>query len=113
MQGFVNLANRGSFPWGKGDMELLAYYKNLMKARNSNKFLKYADTEILDINQGHFMYERTLGYRKILVVTSRTHHWHSEKIKVPGIYTNADVIFKGENSNLQKMEPYGTMVLRY
>lgn len=113
MQGFGNLANRGSFPWGKGDMELLAYYKNLMKARNSNKFLKYADTEILDINQGHFMYERTLGYRKILVVTSRTHHWHSEKIKVPGIYTNADVIFKGENSNLQKMEPYGTMVLRY
>ena len=109
MLGLHNLANRGPFPWGKEDQDMLNFMKNLMKARKL-KVLKSADTRVLEICKQYFMYERYTKNEKILVIASRTHY--ETELHLPEGHTISEVIFKSEWSTWQKLEPYGYLVFK-
>lgn len=107
-QGLHNLANRRSYPWGKEDTELLAFFKRLVAVRNSYKFLKRAECEVREISDKIFSFERILGNRKILVIVSRSHH--SSEINVPSGYK---ILFKNNDScSKSVLPPYGALVLK-
>lgn len=108
VQGLHNLANRTSFPWGKEDTDLLAYFKSLIHTRNSYEFLKYADCEVCKISEKYFCFERILGNEKILVFASRSHH--VSEISVSEGY---EIIFKNDNACSKSiLPPYGALVLK-
>lgn len=110
-QGLHNLANRRSYPWGNEDLELLEYFKQMLKVRNSQKFLKYADCKICEISKAHFVFERFLGDEKILVIASRTHY--ETETNIPTGYNVSEILFKSSpNNNLEKLDPYGALILR-
>lgn len=109
--GLHNLANRAPFPWGKEDTDLLDYFKRMLKARKSNKFLKYADCKVIEISKNHFIYERSWKGSKILVITSRTHY--ETEVHIPERYNVSGFVFRSnEYYPTGKMEPYGALVLR-
>jgi len=109
--GLHNLANRGSFPWGKEDTDLLDYFRRMLKARKSNTFLKYAECKVIEISKERFMYERFLGNNRILVIASRTHY--ETETNIPSEYSVSGVVFRSnEYYPLGKLEPYGTLVLK-
>lgn len=108
LQGLHNLANRVAFPWGKGDLQLLSYFRDLIEARNGYHFLKYADCVVHEISEKHFIFERTLNEDKILVIVSRSHH--CSEINVPEGFTT---IFKNRDDCSQSfLPPYGALVLK-
>lgn len=108
LQGLHNLANRASYPWGHEDMELLRYFRNMIKVRNDYPFLKYAECHVKEISANHFSYERTSDDETILVVVSRTHHWSD--IHIPDDFK---IIFRSsDNCTEAKLDPYGAIVLK-
>lgn len=108
LQGLHNLANRASFPWTNEDIDLLEYFKNMLKVRNSNQFLRQANCKVREISVQHFVYERFLDNDDILVIASRTHH--DSEISAPEGY---EIIFRSsENCKKDFLEPYGAIVLK-
>lgn len=108
LPGLHNLANRIAFPWGAEDKDLQRYFIDLIKARNSYEFLKYAECEVREISEKYFSYERILGDEKILVIVSRSHH--VSEITVPEGY---EIIFKSNLSCSTSFLPsYGAIVLK-
>lgn len=108
LPGLHNLANRVAFPWGSEDRELQEYFINLIKVRNSNKFLKYAECEVREISEKHFSFERILGDERILVIVSRSHH--VSEISVPEGY---EIIFRNNICCTESvLPPYGAIVLK-
>ena len=68
MHGIGNLLNRGTYPWGHEDTELLEFYKKLVKSRKSEEFLRKADVRILRIDENQFVYERYDDNNKLIVI---------------------------------------------
>ena len=110
MQGIGNLANRGSFPWGKEDIELLEFFKIIGRARTENPFLKTASCKILEISKERFVFERFSDSERILAIVSRTHY--KSKVNIPEGYEIEKIVFKIENSNLNELQPYGAIVVK-
>jgi len=48
MQGYSDPYNRGAYPWGKEDRELLSWFKHLGEARAAHRALKSGETRILE-----------------------------------------------------------------
>ena len=58
-EGFEDPFNRGFFPWGKEDKELLKFYKKLSEIKNSYASLRFGKTEFIkDENALHFSREK-------------------------------------------------------
>ena len=110
MRGIGNLLNRGTYPWGHEDMELLEFYKRLLKSRRSEEFLKEADVRMVRIDENHFVYERFDDNEKAIIIASRVDR--ETEIAIPEEYENAKIVFStGENSNTT-LAPYGAIVLK-
>ncbi len=114
LQGLGNLANRRPFPWGKGDKELLEFFRSIGRIRDKEKFLEQAYLDIIDINDRYMVFERSKDNEKALVAVNRT----SEKIILPEhhLYTNptgwyilGDIKTKGVPHEL---DSHGALVLK-
>lgn len=110
MRGIGNLANRGTYPWGNRDKDLLSFFKKICKARNMQSFLKTADFRIIKIDPYQFVFERYSHEEKIIVFTSRTHH--KTEIVLPEEYKNSAVIAKIKGSTECALSPYGAIAFK-
>ena len=110
MHGIGNLLNRGTYPWGHEDIELLEFYKRLIKSRKSEEFLRKADVRIIRIDENQFVYERYDDNNKVLVITSRVNN--ETEIELPKEYENAKVVFSIDGSDKNTLAPYGAIVLK-
>lgn len=110
MQGIGNLLNRGTYPWGHEDEELKAFYKELVKCRKSEEFLRKADVRILKISKNQFVFERYDENDKAIVIASRVNH--QTEIVIPTEYENAQIVFSTEGNSKKTLAPYGAIVLK-
>ncbi len=60
---------RRTYPWGKEDRELLEHYKKLGALRRDPIFAE-GDFKVVDSGVGYIIYERSLGDRKITVLSN-------------------------------------------
>ena len=74
IQGIGNLLNRGAYPWGRRDKDLLKFFRTITKLRKNNKFLKEADMKLIHVDSDLLMYERISDTKDMLVVVSRSHN---------------------------------------
>lgn len=110
MHGIGNLYNRSTYPWGHEDKKLLEFYKELIKSRKSEEFLRKAEVRVLQINENQFVYERYDDNNQIIVVVSRVNY--ETQIALPKDYENARIVFCIEGSSKDVLAPYGAIVLK-
>lgn len=109
-QGIGNLLNRATYPWGHEDLELLDFYKRLIKSRKSEDFLRRADMRVIKIDQEQFVYERYDDNEQVIVIASRVNYETS--ITIPEEYNNGKVIFSNGENSKNTLAPYGAIVLK-
>lgn len=84
VQGYGNLSNRKSFPWGRRDKDITSYVRKLIKIRHKYwDFLRVTDTNILELTPDKFVFERVKDDQKIIVIVNN------------GDY-DIEVIYRGE-----------------
>lgn len=66
MQGFEDPLNRGTYPWGKEDQEILSHYTKLGEIRTKYKELLQGKTIIL-VENGNIKIERAFNNEKLIV----------------------------------------------
>lgn len=111
-QGLGNLANRCPFPWDNMDKQMLQFVrKTVGKTRMKYTFLETAGTEIVRIDENHFVFERYSenGRKSMLIIVSRRDE--ETLVSVPRKYRNSKVIaaLRGER---KKLGPYGAIALK-
>lgn len=110
-QGLHNLANRGSYPWDTGDMNLFEYFKQFLYVRHDSKMLKRAEHKIVWLDENIYIFERTYRCKKMLVAVSNTEQ--SKGIQIPEEFKNCKVLFKKNSEDtLEELGPYGVLVLK-
>ncbi|MDR2647444.1 MAG: glycoside hydrolase family 13 protein [Oscillospiraceae bacterium] len=70
MQGYMDPFNRGCFPWGGEDEDLLAYYRALGALRKSTPALASAEFELISASLGCVCYKRG----NLLVIANANDH---------------------------------------
>ena len=60
MEGYKDPFNRGTYPWGKEDQELLSWYKEIIRLRNRYDVFKTGQWFPLKINNDVFGYTRII-----------------------------------------------------
>lgn len=110
MQGIGNLLNRGTYPWGREDKDMLNFYKKLIASRKSEEFLKKADIKIKKINHEQFVFERYTENERLLVIVSRANV--ATHMDIPEEYENAKMVFSTEGNEYRTIAPYGAIVLK-
>lgn len=75
VQGYGNLSNRKSFPWGKRDKDITSYVRELIKIRHKyHDFLCVADTEVSKLTKDQFVFKRVKDDKKIIVIVNNGDH---------------------------------------
>ncbi len=65
MEGCKDPFNRGCYPWGEEDTEILAYYRTLAELRNGCPALKKGTVWVTDAGEGRLGFLRVLGDSKV------------------------------------------------
>ena len=60
MQGFEDPLNRGTYPWGREDLKLIAFYQKLGALRDEHRQLQRGDIEYLFAKDGGLVFRRSL-----------------------------------------------------
>lgn len=108
--GLHNIANRGSYPWNNGDMDLFSYYKHFLSVRHESKMLKKAGHKIIWLDENVYMFERREKEQKMLVAVSNTEE--SREIQIPEEFKNGKTLFKtNPEDTVEGLGSFGTIVL--
>ncbi len=67
MQGYTDPLNRGTYPWGQEDNEILLWYKFLGTVRSSYSAFTCGNVEILYYNGGSFIFKREDENSSVLI----------------------------------------------
>lgn len=70
MQGYADPLNRGTYPWGQEDEEILSWYKSLGKIRSSYSVFENGNVEILYYNAGAFIFKREDSDSSVLIAVN-------------------------------------------
>lgn len=108
--GIGNLANRGPYPWGRRDKDLLKFFRTILMTRKKEKFLRKASFRVLKKDNEQFVFERYDENNKLLVAISRTHN--ATVFEVPKEYENAEILLKKKECSKTSLAPYGAIVLK-
>ena len=108
VQGLGNLDNRSYFPWDNIDKTIFSATRDILKIRKDNKFLKIAEPNLLDVNEDFIMYERYLGYEKLLICASINNK--ETPIMVPSEYK--EKIYTLNKSDNRLLTPYGGIIMK-
>ncbi|WP_084054001.1 alpha-glycosidase [Desulfonispora thiosulfatigenes] len=107
MEGFSDPYNRGTYPWGKEDYELLTWYKKVIALRKNNKIFINGDWEPVFFNKEVFGYIRKDGEKYAYCIFNRN-VWEGSKVKInlkqDGNYINllnTDEIFNNNNKQIE------------
>ncbi|OPX83784.1 MAG: 4-alpha-glucanotransferase [Pelotomaculum sp. PtaB.Bin104] len=71
LEGYKDPYNRGTFPWGYEDQELLGWYKRLSCLRREYAVLSEGDLQFLALEPDLLGFVRTLGNESITVIVHR------------------------------------------
>ncbi len=111
LRGIGNLDNRGSYPWGKRDKDLLKFSRKVLGTRKKYEhFLRKANFRVLKLDSDQFVFERYDESNKILVGISRTHN--TTAFELPKEYENAEVLLKKQGCSKNSLAPFGAIVLK-
>ena len=110
MQGLGNLANRKPFTWNKKDTELFEMFQTIGKIRAREKFLETASLELIDVNSKYLVFKRKKENEELIFLVNRTNS--QVEIVLPNNYINENIIYKLKNSNKEKLDAYGAIVLK-
>lgn len=110
LQGLGNLLNRSTYPWGRRDKDLVKFVRDILKLRNSLKFLKYANVTDYEITTKTIFLERGEDEESILVVVNRSDE--TVILNTSKEYEMAETIYATYNSTKAKLEPYGAIILK-
>lgn len=111
IEGYGDPFCRKTYPWGKEDQNLLAFYKKLGKIRRDNKV--FASGEFIPVyaNFGEIAFIRKKGNEQILIAATR---WHEgAEITLPEQFKNAKCLLGEKPDNaLLRLPPYGYSILK-
>lgn len=110
MQGMGNLSNRKPYPKINHDIELLNFFKEIGKIRKKEAFLKTAETEIKDINENCFVYERYNNDEKMLIAISRI--GEECEFSLPNEYKTPSKIYTLNKSKPGYLKPHGAIAIK-
>lgn len=68
MQGFIDPFNRGCFPWGSEDNDMLCWYKTLSKIRKSYSCFKNGEYSTVFSDKGFIVFKRNDKNSEVLIV---------------------------------------------
>lgn len=81
--------NRRSYPWGKENKDLIEFYREIAKIRNSENALKKGDISIYETDSDVFAFERNYENEKIVVLINVSKEQRLIKdINLNGCYVN-------------------------
>lgn len=110
MTGIGNLANRGPYPWGRRDKDLLKFVRKVLKTRKSNDFLRKADLRVVKLDNNQFIFERYDENNSILVAISGTHN--EIKLELPEEYNSYQLLLSKKGCSKESLAPFGAVVLK-
>ena len=109
MYGCRDPFNRGAYPWGKEDSELIEFYKKLGSLRAENIAFNGGEFNVIVSGLGYVIYTREKGDNKVLVAVNR---WHEvEKFELPDEWKNAEVFMGDVEGNQLIIKPFGASIL--
>lgn len=112
MEGYRDPFNRGCFPWGHEDAELVNWYRSLGKIRHSCEVLKQGTLEPYYADDDCFVYVRSdeaVG-QKLLVAVNRTAQ-RKQLCMVQEWETASALLGKAVWNGTLTLEPYGYALL--
>ena len=112
MEGYRDPFNRGCFPWGHEDAELVNWYRSLGKIRHSCEVLKQGTLEPYYADDDCFVYVRSdeaVG-QKLLVAVNRTAQ-RKQLCMVQDWETASALLGKAVWNGTLTLEPYGYALL--
>lgn len=110
LEGMGNLSNRKPFPKTGHDTELKEFFKEMGKIRKEEIFLKDAETEIREINDKYFTYERYNGQDRILVAVNRS----GEEVdySIPKTYQTSSKVYTLKKARPGFLTPHGAIAIK-
>ena len=72
MEGYKDPFNRRTYPWGREDQELLAFFRSLGRLRKIHPELRRGDIRFLEAGDKHLAYERQWKTRKCRIYVNRS-----------------------------------------
>ena len=97
LQGYADPFNRGFFPWGKEDFNLVDYYRQLGNIRRQNSCFVDGSFEMVSDVCGCIAYFRDGEHEKIMTIANRNPH-HID-YHLPEEWKDAKVLLGGEQGN--------------
>lgn len=101
MEGYKDPFNRGCYPWGNENKELLDFYKTMGKIRRENSVFKKGYFSPVSSMLGCVAFRRHDENGDIMVIVNRNEHPISYRL--PDYYTNAKALYGNnpENNEVQ------------
>ncbi len=97
MQGYKDPFNRGCYPWGKENQELVQFYRIMGEIRTENKVFAKGYFSPVSSMLGCVAYRRHDESGDIMVIVNRNEH--PITYKLPDFYSNAKTLFGGAVEN--------------
>ena len=91
MQGYKDPFNRGCYPWGNENQELVTFYRTLGEIRTENKVFEKGYFSPVSSMLGCVAYRRHDGNGDIMVIVNRNEH--SINYRLPDFYHNAKTLY--------------------
>lgn len=99
-EGLHDPFNRGGYPWGREDKDLLEFYKKLGKMRRLPAF-DGGDYRTVEVGLGYLVYAREKGESRVLVAVNR---WNQpEWVRLPEDFADATVLFGEVEDSMIKL----------
>lgn len=111
MQGGGDPFNRGFFPWGEEDTDLLQWYKDLGKIRNGLACLKDGVFKPYSAMLSCVAYTRESENEKIFVIANMNPHEIDYYLPEEFKYKN-ELLTETVTSDFVKIKPYGTAIIK-
>lgn len=100
---------RRTYPWGKEDKDLIAYYKQVMGVRNAHKQLfAHGDVNTLKAEGDIFAYARTKGDEAAIVALNRG---KAQQVVIPAAQFEGAVFVDALNDSFQATATNGKLIV--
>ncbi len=91
LTGYEDPFNRGTYPWGNEDSELLEFYKKLANIYNRYSILRHGDFKYVCINHDIFACRRKTPETSIITVINRTGAEQTVQLKGLDLFTKTPI----------------------
>ena len=85
MTGFEDPFNRGTYPWGHEDQDLIAYVSKLGQLRKKLKALRQGDISYLAADGGLLAFSRTFGRESVIAASNRDSETRTLSLPFPAV----------------------------